>query len=104
MSNVSNEEAKDLKDAGYIQPIYDDADFDGQFRSTTDGLVYAPTLTELIEACGEGFLTLTKRQLEYKYVKYIWHAQDNNDLFSVGKTPEEAVAKLWLALNKNVNE
>lgn len=57
-----------------------------------------PTLSELIEACGENFYSL------YRHQKDKWQAHSTGDLWDIeiahGPTPEEAVANLWLALNK----
>lgn len=60
-----------------------------------------PTLSELIEACGEQFGGLQKR------IDKTWSAEPNYGLSMdfddvVGKTPEEAVARLWLELNKKL--
>lgn len=56
--------------------------------------IYTPTLSELIEACGEEFLSLAK-------FGKIWEAFRHKELKpEVGNTPEEAVANLWLELNK----
>ena len=66
-------------------------------------LIAAPTLSELIEACGDGFDTLQKYEegyiavaetvtLDKKEMK-MKHPSER------GKTPFEAVAKLWLKLN-----
>jgi len=74
-----------------------------------DGFV-PPDLPELIEACGEGFCCLlrcSKEGYPESYEKY-FGADDvmYGDKFGlstmeyVGSTPEEAVARLWLALNK----
>lgn len=56
---------------------------------------YAPTLSELIEACGEGYFKLAHGQDD-------WYGSMglDNEKHSHGSTPEEAVANLWLALNK----
>lgn len=61
---------------------------------------YLPTLSELIAACGKRFKQLygdpnhQTGEMEYTtdsiYDERIWY-----------QTPEEAVAKLWLALNKH---
>jgi len=67
-----------------------------------------PTLSELIEVCGDRMVMLFK---EYKERKIIWVATDgtvSGDWIldaseykkARGKTPEEAVANLWLELNK----
>lgn len=64
----------------------------------------APNLSELIEACGDAFYGIYRAD-------GLWHASAGKDappesnLFLLtfdeeGSTPEEAVARLWLALNK----
>ena len=66
-----------------------------------DGLLFSePTLSELIEACGERFALLGVQD-------GIWCAYDTWDLpnaisntLTRGSTPEEAVANLWLSLNE----
>lgn len=63
-----------------------------------------PTLSELIEACGEKFQNLWKVANEKKYISISLDIK--NGLIvpakykGEGSTPEEAVARLWLALNK----
>jgi hypothetical protein len=55
---------------------------------------YCPTLSELIGACRGRFSRLF-------VMKAIWFAEsDRPELVATGETPEEAVAKLWLALNE----
>ena len=60
--------------------------------------IYIPTISELIEACGDRFDCLRK-------VDNIWQGGEIS-MFEVcatiseGSTPEEAVANLWLELNK----
>jgi len=55
---------------------------------------YCPTLSDLIGACGGRFSRLF-------VMKAIWFAEsDRPELVARGETPEEAVARLWLALNK----
>lgn len=56
---------------------------------------YFPTLSELIEACGERFGALTQIRIGE------WTIDDNNASNNLkGSTPEEVVALLWLSLNK----
>lgn len=58
-----------------------------------------PTLSELIEACGSNF----KKLWRHSNGNWTAHAgtKINKDSFQKdGATPEEAVAKLWLVLNK----
>ena len=63
------------------------------------GDVAAPTLSELIEACGDDFVSLIKHD-----DKSGWTALKTGDILfnqesnALGATPEIAVAKLWLAL------
>lgn len=103
--------AKKLKDAGlkiesdfgyvYLEPwqgathIYDlccDPRTDGK------DYVYAPTLSELIEACGDVFNSLNRQKLINKwYVNF--DREYDYEPESEGDTPEEAVANLWLKLN-----
>jgi hypothetical protein len=57
----------------------------------------SPMLSELIEACGNAFESLRMRDHQ-------WLAMANIELLDksqgrLGKTPEEAVARLWLTLN-----
>ena len=63
-------------------------------------ILYLPTLSELIEACGGMF-----RKLE-NMTGGLWKAE-SIEVMDIpvgyqgsGKTPEEAVANLWLELNK----
>lgn len=90
--------ALELKNAGFPQTGK------GHAVGITGGLVehggdiYFPTLDEFVEACGEGFKSLTK-------VSDFWEAYGmKGSIFAdhkeAGRTPEEAVARLWLALNK----
>jgi hypothetical protein len=62
-----------------------------------DHNAYVPTLSELIEACEERFWKLTKRLNATGWVAI---AKAPNGGNANGSSPEEAVARLWLALNK----
>lgn len=96
--------AKELKDAGFLQDgtgkfIYDEENPSpfGEFANSQRHLgmkhfVKIPTLSELIDACGDRFDSLAK-------INSRWVARGYNyDDFE--ETPEEAVANLYLALNK----
>lgn len=110
--------AKGLKEAGFPQNtlfsyVFHESHMDGSplgvpelvpshsKKEDWDTYVAAPILSELIDASGE--ITISKKrdapcediQVDtYTYCAYT----DNLDF--VGATPEEAVANLWLALNK----
>jgi hypothetical protein len=110
---MNYELAKELKEAGF--PQGDPFVSKGEYTSSTgmrgrlgleldeykakhpDCLIfYCPTLEELIEACGDTFGTLEKTSIG------IYGAYKKNDMMTngVAATPTEAVARLWLALNK----
>lgn len=98
--------AKKLKDAGW------QADLDRNQAVDVDGFMWAsPTLSQLIEACGESF-DFVGRAPDGES----WLAQMTQEAFEEyrktspescvvecdgnewGDTPEEAVAQLWLSL------
>jgi len=61
-------------------------------------MVYNPTLSELIEACGDEFFEL-QRFPNGEFAALHNPSGTGYD----GKTPEEAVVKLWLKLNEPKN-
>jgi len=94
---MNYELAKKLKDAGFP----DSKEWNehttlmhGNFFMTDGHGV--PTLSKLIEACGEEFAHL----IQGIYGEWVATSYKNRDTYAVEKTPEEAVAELWLALNK----
>lgn len=101
--SMNYELAKKLKDAGFPQGgeghyrfLYGQA---GYNRDAGPNPVYAPTLSELIEACGRAF-----EKLEYTpevNMNPWWAHEKKVGPHNVGDgiDPEEAVANLWLALN-----
>lgn len=101
--------AKQLKDAGFPQNKYGSYDCQHNVNqahtmlSSANGVgdcefVQLPTLEELIEACGDKFGFLSKIQGENTFIAAI----PGGTAQFVDKTnsPSEAVAKLWLELNK----
>jgi len=84
--------AKQLKDAGFPQLSI-------SFKTTIEGdLTAVPSLSELIEACGEDFGTLELLLDENRY--WGWRAQSRNGLaVGRGEFPTEALARLWLVLD-----
>ena len=95
--------AKLLKDAGYPQretgnvegfPGYVGYGLGFLYNYNNEEPVYSPTLSEVIESCGDKFFELTRYSSS-------WAACGNETgLDGRGNTPEEAVANLWLLINK----
>lgn len=85
---MTYELALKLKEAGFKQDILG-------WRNSKDKIsVVCPELSELIEACG------VKIQSLHNLVDLNrWDALSQH-FKGLGATPEEAVANLWLALNK----
>ncbi len=84
--------AVELKNAGF--PHKDICGFRAPDCDCRDEI----NLSELIEACGEGFYQLTRSISALGD----WFADGNKGEWgrTNGFTPEEAVARLWLVLNK----
>lgn len=102
--------AKELKDAGFPQKygetrlgrwVAPDGSRLGIIHSGDDArsACYLPTLSELIEACGERFDSLVLHEKIANDGGY-WEATGDEYFNDTGPTPEEAVARLWLSLNK----
>ena len=95
--------AKKLKKAGYPQPdITTMLHRDKMWFRTEKNEYYIPTLSELIEACGEGLEVLMKIG-EERWEAGLISMKSYTDFnfkkpFGRGKTPIEAVANLYLAL------
>lgn len=121
---MNYELAKKLKDAGFPQlghnsyapenwKLLSDGSGRGMPIDHKQG-AYFPTLSELIKECGDEFIELSKTEhgweasaasddREFNHDKYEhgWYAKQwwHGD----GKTSEEAVANLWIALNGKNN-
>ena len=100
---MNYELAKELKDAGFPQTGDYGYSADGQdqynyHRSIPElDHIRKPTLSELIEACGDGFFRLSHSENNDGTE---WDAESwESGEIETGTTPEEAVARLWLALN-----
>lgn len=119
--------AKQLKEAGFPQGMGDylvknkDEKKHRSFRITEErgyenllavgyDLIFIPTLSELIEACGDRFFQLFRwdndKELQGKWgavgqLPYYDSNTADTEVFRVDeKTPETAVAKLYLKLNE----
>lgn len=93
--------AEQLKDAGFPQGIDEYSQYvesDGSiccYWNRIETGAYIPTLEELIEACGDDFGSLYQGgELGWVADKHIHECEQE------GKTTIEAVARLYLALNK----
>lgn len=93
---MNYELAKKLKDAGFPFKEHDD----DHINEINGGLGYYATLSELIEACGDNFATLIHDKNKRKNSKWYWWSFPYEGIGARGLTPEEAVAKMWLKLNK----
>jgi hypothetical protein len=81
-----------------VRMFYADKARQGWPVNIEEDLVYYPTLTELIDGCGQPFELSSPAPGE-------WYAK--NKLLDIvegakGQSPTEAVARLWLALQKNL--
>lgn len=92
--------AKELKDAGFPQRNTRICNLIEDEIHVVETEFYFPTLSELIEACGENFGVLVQMLRPETH----WLACDNEREFAKfqvrGNLPEEAVARLWLELNR----
>ena len=117
--SLSYETAVKLREAGFPQRYhYDhrgicdfpaDTKLDPRHPEKWGERVSIPTLSELIEACGEKFHALEQKifkGIEVDGGKWIAYSNHPNDLgvhahiFKQGDSPEEAVANLYLAIHK----
>jgi len=99
--------AKQLKDAGFPQGKFENNNYLSPFgvpkeifvKEFPNEVAYNPTLSELIDACGDGTGVVRINSKESNAWNKRLYDPDKANYFA-GKTPEEAVAKLWLKLNK----
>jgi hypothetical protein len=97
---MTYEQAQELEEAGFPQGRSGTWVFPThQLVARAADRVYAPTLDELIAACGEDFEALIKQGDAWQAV-----SKRKTDLSGkgplTGASPSEAVARLWLALRR----
>lgn len=109
---MNYELAKKLKNAGFPQGttssdiLYTYLDSKGNpCSSFIEGSAYVPTLSELIEACGDEFDYVRNCATRGNTLNWIALSKEKEGEVdsarkAVGDTPEEAVANLWLVLNE----
>lgn len=108
---MTYEQALKLKNAGFPHDGYSKGDIvldDVICEQCNDKHdAYAPTLSELIEVCGDKFGALQHQRVLDAQTWLAYSANIENKLgieshiVQQGDTPEEAVANLWLALNSH---
>jgi len=122
--------AKELKEAGYSQygknwwvlenhetewkEVNEDTHLNFyELGKRLQDSAYLPTLSELIRACDVPFerrITTIHQQAEPNehgngciarwYAHGVWWDTSEHDVYGEGDTPEQAVARLWIALKK----
>lgn len=102
---MNYELCKQLKDAGFPQEGKGHFELDvANRRALTDRYstpeAYVPTLSELIEACGDcvGIFKISETECN-AWSNKLENVTKVDGMIFTGSTPEEAVARLWLALN-----
>src|SRR3990167_4746668 len=99
---MTYELASNLKNAGFPQPLEDETKKGRWVGGYGLPVYYEPTLSELILACGDKLfkLHINNKERLYGIQEEMQSVRDVKRY----KTPEEAVAKLWLELNKLQNK
>ena len=104
---MDNSLAKELKDAGFPQNGKScDTHSDFNDSILVERFV-RPTLSELIEACPKQMGTATfvlgsaNQGQAWVACYFDFRANRGAELNETGQTPDEAVARLWLALHRN---
>lgn len=87
---MNYELAKQLKDAGF-------PNFEEDWVDEVGHAVVHPTLSELIEACDSSFGSVYKTIAGFGATGWDKLVEG---IYTYGSTPEEAVAKVWLELQK----
>ncbi len=102
--------AKKLKDAGFPQKKWEGVNLEtGKKLKENEVPLQEPTLSELIEACGDRFFSLKYVKLHapeaYPPSKRIQQIREGNfwvadgeQCWTTAKTPEIVMTKLWLKL------
>jgi hypothetical protein len=102
---MNYELAKELKEAGF--PTGNNGYFlcaegkipTGREENWDKETAYVPTLEELIEACGDMFGQLVAPNYHLEEDPTVWVAMGRQGR-KTGATKTEAVARLWLKINK----
>ena len=109
MSRISFELAKELKEAGWPQNIHGDGVLQ-EHETPRWETAAAPSLSELIDECAPDdevydlYLSGSKTRSEWEAFHADYTAIPKSGTQVEGTTPEEAVARLWLALQTRPGE
>lgn len=116
---MTYETAKKLKDAGYPQ---DGANlYAVRYHLTDNGnmeylmgglalrntpydegkMVMVPDLSSLIRSCGDALVSINRESLPLRFGGWYCHSDIGHATRAGDSTPEEAVADLWINLNKH---
>lgn len=92
---------KELKTVGFPFKSWSDTPSEQVVWDDTEIPISAePTLSELIEACGDIFGGVHRLQID-GWIAFIFDIEDSTrQVEAKGKTPSEAVARLYIALHK----
>jgi hypothetical protein len=96
---MNYELAKQLKDAGFPQQENSYQAIQTYPAKNAGVIPYYPSLSELIEACGDRFNSVCREPDGMWWAD--WESKPLELEGDRATTPEEAVARLWLALNKS---
>lgn len=97
------ETAKKLKEAYFPQDWIEFENHDSELLQKDWRIYskrYSPSLSKLIEACGDDLSHIKKHNGNWWAVTHSKFDESGNNYEEQGITPEEAVANLWLALQK----
>src|ERR1700739_4773250 len=101
---LSYELAKKLQNAGFAQEGKNGRWYHARHQIECGyypNAIYIPTLSELLHGCGDNFDNLRLGGVEaLEWSAYAFHQQQRRVCYETGAIPDEAVARLWLALNK----
>jgi hypothetical protein len=101
---ISSKIAEELKDSGFPQNGVGQMMHD--HTVTPPRHYYLPPLEELIAACGDGFENLCRDtsvegEIGWLCNNYVPEGEVRDFKWIDGKSPEEALARLWLSLHAN---
>ncbi len=102
-TDMTYELAKELKEAGYPQKgkgeWFNNSTHETTLNEFSDN-IYAPTLEELIDACGNEIVIEISKDNQTTAYEYEHSNEDGTPYRYYGKNAVEAMANLWLGKKK----